>query len=135
MAVKSKIQNMDDLLYWIILILSILGNFIVSIVLVPFLVAIQGWPLYLSVFGIAATFGYLFSFILRELEHLHPRQKIIANLLIPAIALINVTIITLLSNKLILLLGLRTEFHHPLMISGTYVLGYVVPNLRRKKKV
>ncbi|MBW3019357.1 hypothetical protein KY329_04200 [Candidatus Woesearchaeota archaeon] len=126
-------RNIDDLLYWTILILSIVGNFLISIVLVPFLVALQGWLLYITVFGIAATFGYMFTFILRSIEQLHPRQKVLAKLLIPAIALINVTIITLLSNRLILLLQVATEFHNPLIVGITYVVGYSLPSIRKKK--
>ena len=117
----------DNLLYWLILVISIIGNFIISIVLVPVLVALEGVPLYFSIFLLSTSFGYFFTFILNSIEKLQPRQNVIAMILIPAIALINVTIITLLSNKLILLLGLKTLFHSPYLIAPLYVGGYVLP--------
>jgi len=120
-------RNIDVLLYWTILVISILGNFILSIVLVPFLLTMSGIVLYASIFFIAATFGYFFNFILNGLEQLQPRQHVIAGILIPALALINITIITLLSNKLIVLLDLATLFHSPALIGIIYVLGYTFP--------
>lgn len=127
-SVKSPFpRNIDVLLYWMILIISILGNFILSIVLVPFLLTMSGIALYASIFFIAATFGYFFNFILHGIEQLQPQQHVIAGILIPALALINITIITLLSNKLIVLLDLATLFHSPILIGIVYVLGYVLP--------
>lgn len=127
-AYKTRIiEQLDVLLYWAILIISILGNFIVSIALVPFLVALQGWALYFTVFFIAATFGYMFTFVLQEIEKLQPQQNVIAIILIPAIAVINITIMTLMSNKLILLLDVNTAFHNPYLVAAVYVLGYLLP--------
>ncbi len=130
------IRNIDGALYWVLLIIAILGNFIVSVVLVPFLLILKGAALYFSLFFIGASFGWLFSFILHNLEKLQSNQHIIASVFIPCLALINVGIFAVLSNKLIILLKLTTPPHNPFLVGAAYVFGYVLPgsivHLRKK---
>lgn len=119
--------DLNSILYWMILIISIIGNFIVSIVLVPFLLVLQGFALYLTLFTIGLSFGWYFTFLIRSIEKIKTGPRIIASVFIPAIALINIIIIVLMSNKLILLLDLRTGFHSPIFVGAAYVFAYVLP--------
>ncbi len=132
----SWIRNVDNALYWVLLIIAILGNFVVSVILVPFLLILKGAALYFSLFFIGASFGWMFSFILHNLEKLQKEQHIIASLFIPALAVINVGIFAVLSNKLIILLKLTTPPHNPFLVGAVYVFGYVLPgsiaHLRKK---
>jgi len=121
------IKTVDGALYWVLLIIAIVGNFIVSVVLVPFLLILKGAPLYFSLFFVGASFGWVFSFILHNLEKLQREQHIIASVFIPALALINVGIFAVLSNKLIILLKLTTPPHNPFLVGAVYVFGYVLP--------
>lgn len=127
-------KNINSLLYWVLLMVSILGNFIVSVVLVPFLLILKGSALYFCLFFVGLSFGYLFSFVLRSIERLNPRQHILANIFIPAIALINIAIIATLSNQLILLLKLSTPFHNPLFVGMAYFFGYILPEAVKHRK-
>lgn len=130
------VQNVDSALYWVLLLISILANFIISVVLVPFLLILKGWSLYFSLLFIGLSFGWLFSFILHNLEQIQKEQHIIASVFIPCLALINVGIFAVLSNKLIFLLKLATPPHNPFFVGAFYVFGYVLPNaishLRKK---
>ena len=129
-AEKSKpfwIQNVDKALYWILLFLAIVGNFVISVVLVPFLLILKGASLYFSLFFVGASFGWVFSFILHHLQRLQKEQHVIASIFIPCLALINVGIFAALSNKLIILLKLTTPPHNPFLVGAVYVLGYVIP--------
>ena len=130
------VRGVDSALYWVLLIIAIVGNFVVSVVLVPFLLILKGASLYFSLFFIGASFGWLFSFILHNLEKLESHQHIIASVFIPALAVINVGIFAVLSNKLIILLKLATPPHNPFLVGAVYVLGYVLPgsliHLRKK---
>jgi len=137
-AQKPKwIRAVDRALYWTLLLLAVVGNFVVSVALVPIFVAIEGWALYFILFFIGASFGWLFSFILIVMEKWQPKQHIIASIFIPSIALINVAIMAALSNKLIGALELATLPHNPALVGGGYVLGYVLPyavlHVRTKK--
>ena len=121
------IRFVDKTLYWALLFIAILGNFIVSVVLVPFLLILEGWSLYVSLFFIGLSFGWIFGFILHSLASLEREQHIIASLFIPSLALINVGIFAVLSNKLIVLLKLSTPPHNAFLVGGVYVFGYVLP--------
>ena len=127
-AKPSWIRTIDNALYWTLLFLAIIGNFIISVVLVPFLLILKGAALYFSLFFVGASFGWVFSFILHSLAKLQKDQHIIASIFIPAIALINVGIFASLSNKLIVLLKLTTPPHNPFLVGAVYVLGYVLPD-------
>lgn len=109
------------------LFLAILGNFILSVVMVPVLIALRGVFLYVCIFIIAMSFGALFSFLLHGIEYARPRQHLLASILIPALALINVAIFANLTNKLIILLHLAEPGHNPWFVATVYVAGYVLP--------
>ena len=123
------IRLIDFSLYWILLLLTITGNFILSVALVPFLLVLKGTTLYLSLFMIALAFGILFSFLLHSIDRLENRKHILATVFIPALALINVAIFAILSNKLITFLHLTTPPHNPFVVGAVYVLGYILPEI------
>ena len=132
-AQKSRmVRFIDDSLYWVVLFIAILGNFIVSVVLVPFLLIFKGVALYASLLFIGVTFGWVLSFLLHSIEKFEQKQRIIVSLFIPALALINVGIFAMLSNKLIVILQLTTPPHNPLLVGALYVFGYVLPEAVHK---
>ncbi len=125
---KGAITHFIDVsLFWVLLVLAITGNFVLSVALVPFLLVLKGAILYLSLFMIALSFGILFSFLLHGIDKLSGKKHILATVFIPSLALINVVIFAILSNKIILLLNLTTPPHNPLAIGAIYVFGYVLP--------
>jgi len=128
--VKSPfIKTLDSLIYWVALLIAITGNFILSVVLVPFMLILSGYMLYLTIFVVGISFGSLFTIIFGYLRKLETTHHIIAGIFIPAIAMINIYIITNLSNKLIEILELNTIKHDPLSISFTYIISFVAPYL------
>ncbi|PIN75825.1 hypothetical protein COV18_01435 [Candidatus Woesearchaeota archaeon CG10_big_fil_rev_8_21_14_0_10_37_12] len=135
---QSLWQRLNAIVYWLLLILAIVGNFIVSVVLVPFLLMLKGWFLFASLFFIGLSFGWLFSFIIHSLEELEVQQKIIASVFIPCLALINVGMMAILANRLIEILNLTTPPHNAALVGAVYVLGYVIPDaaehLRTKRE-
>lgn len=140
-AEESKplwVKRVDAALYWVLLFTAIIGNFVVSVVLVPFLLILKGIPLYFSLFFVGLSFGWVFNVILHSLEVLQKDKHIIWSIFIPALALINVGIFAVLSNKLIVLLKLSTPPHSPMLVGAFYVFGYVLPgaiaHARSKRK-
>lgn len=121
-----SIRFIDASLPWVLLFLSVLGNFIVSVVLVPMLLILKGWLLYLVLFLIGSSFGWAFGFILHSVQKIR-KPLIILPVFIPSLALINVGIFAVLSNRLISLLHLSTPPHNPLIVGASYVLGYILP--------
>ncbi len=123
----ASIRFIEQSVFWAALLVAILGNFIISVVLVPFLLLLEGIGLYATISAVGVTFGLLFNVIIGYIEKLNEGQHIIAGAFIPALALINVYIIAYFSNRLEILLQLPTQAHNPLGISITYVAAFVFP--------
>jgi hypothetical protein len=127
-SVKSDgVKFLDSFVYWFALLLAVLGNFVLSIALIPVLLAFSNIALLVSVAIAAVLFGTVLDFVLREIEQLRHTHLIIPELFIPAIALINVYIITNLSNSVAALLKLPTS-HNPLTVSIIYMVCFVIPH-------
>lgn len=132
-------QKIGTILFWIFLFMTILSNLIISVVLVPILLVMSELFLYANILFIGLTFGFLLNSILQSIEKLDKKHHLIAGVLIPTIALINIFIFTRLSNQLIEILELKTPIHNPLIIALLYVLAFTLPYLfsqviRFKKK-
>ena len=60
------VKLLDEFIYWFVLIVAIIGNLIVSVVLVPFLLVFHAIFLYGIISVIALTFGFLFIVIIDD---------------------------------------------------------------------
>jgi len=130
---RTLVKIIDALLYWVLLVLAILANFVISVVLVPVLLVIKGFYLYLILAVIGVSFGWFFSFVLHSIEKLQLSQHVIAGIILPVIALINITIITVLTNRLAGLMHLETT-QNPVIVGAVYVVGYILPEIVRHRK-
>ena len=124
----KKIQLLDEVIYWFILVIAIIGNIVISIALVPFLIALKSSFLYLVIILMAITFGFLFDSLIRDIESLEQKHVIIAGLFIPVLALINVFYITHFANYVSQTLNLDNT-HNPFLVSIVYVAGFIAPYL------
>ena len=127
---KSRIVGwLDQALIWISLLIAIVGNFLMSVVLVPFLLILSGGYLYGILLVSGAAFGMLFTVILKTIEKMKSEKRIITGIFIPVFGLINMYIIARLSNKLIAVLQLKTSEHSPALVSMVYVFAFILPYL------
>ena len=124
---STKIKFLDALLYWFLLIVAIIGNAVISIILIPFLLAFKKIPLYFTIFILAAMFGLLFDQLIRSIENLENKHYIIAWIFIPALAIINTYYMTSFTNHLTETLELSVTYHSPILISITYVVAFILP--------
>jgi len=124
---SSKIKFLDATIYWVLLIVAIIGNLVISIILVPFLLAFKTIPLYFTIIVLAALFGFLFDQLIRDIEHLEHKHHIIAWIFIPVLAIINTYYMTSFANYVTETLELPLASHSPLMISITYVIAFILP--------
>src|SRR3989338_11260074 len=69
--------------YWFSLVVAIAGNGILSVVLVPFLLALKGFFLYAIIILIGIAFGSLFNLLLKDIETADEKQHVIAWVFIP----------------------------------------------------
>ena len=111
------VRLFDSITYWVLLVVAIIGNLIISIILFPFLLAFKKAPLYITIVLLAALFGYLFDQLIREIEHIENSRHIIAWIFIPALAIINTYYMTSFANHMTSVLGLPLAINSPIIIS------------------
>lgn len=124
----GTLKFLDISVYWIGLLIAVAGNFIISIVLLPFLVIMKESYLYVSLALLGLAFGALLHILLREIEHLQHKHHIIAEMFIPSIALLNVYIVTKLANRISATMQLQTA-HEPGIVALVYVIAFFSPHV------
>jgi len=124
---SQKIKFLDSIIYWILLIVAIIGNMVISIILIPFLLAFKKIPLYFTIIILAAMFGLLFDQLIKDIENLENKHQVIAWVFIPALAVINTYYMTSFTNHLTETFKLPISFHSPLLISIIYVAAFISP--------
>ena len=103
-AKHNKTQEnlfLEKRIYWILLAVIIVANFAISVALIPILMTLNGALLYFIIILLGIIFGLLFELVIRSIEHLEKKHHLLLVILIPLIALINVFVISNISNKLI----------------------------------
>ncbi len=122
---------LDKLVYWMGLLLAIVGNFIISIVLIPILITMPALLLYITLVILAVTFGLLFSLILGDIGSLNRQRFIIANIFIPMMAVINIFVVVNIANYISQRFNLELV-HNPYLVSILYVLAFSSPHIIQK---
>jgi hypothetical protein len=128
----------SPLVYWSLLIVAIIGNFIASVVLIPIMLFLTRFQLYAVIFLLAISFGAFFNLLLKDIEHVDYKHHIMGGVFIPAIAFINVYVIVNLANTLndnvfsALFSGNGIIHQSPILITIIYVIGFIIPYLAYK---
>lgn len=123
----------NRVLYWIALLILLKINFLIAIILIPFLLVLTGLSLYLTIVIIALLFGLIYNFIINDIEHLEQKHHVFAGLAIPIIAIINLSIIVTTSNKISVLLNIPIH-NNPVSVSIVYVIVFILPYIISKIK-
>ena len=121
-----KIQILDKAVYWISLIVAIIGNIIISISLIPFLLTLRNFQLYLIIITMGIAFGLLFELLIRTIEHLETKHHLFLSIIIPIIAVINIIAIVLFSNRLEEAINIQ-NLHNPVLIGVVYAVAFMLP--------
>lgn len=125
---KSEVfsRKMNPLIYWLVLLVAIIGNLIVSVAMIPFLLVIGTVELYFFIALMGFIFGLLFNLLLGTLEHLEAKHHIMAGVFIPALAIINVYMMVTIANSLSGLIQVNIH-QNALFVGIVYVLAYSAP--------
>lgn len=128
------LRFLDEFVYFFLLFTGIIGNFFISVVLVPLMLILTGFYLYASLFLIGIAFGALINQIILEIQKIEERRHFVPGILMAVIALINIYIMTKLANVLEAKLGLLTSVHNPWAVSVVYVLAFLIPHIYTEYK-
>ena len=121
-------KQMNPVIYWLTLIVSIVANMVVSVVLVPFLLAVKdSLTLYGIVAILALAFGFFFNLLLTDIEHVDPRHHVIAGIFIPALAIINIIIVVNVTSAIDQVLFGAQFQQNSVIIAIVYVIAFIAP--------
>lgn len=124
---KKTIIFLDKIVYWIALFIAIIGNMLIAISLVPFLLTLSKILLYVVIAIMGLAFGLFFEIVVRDIENMEKKHHIIISLLLPSIAVISLFVITIVANNLKILLGITGMTHEPLLVGTTYAVAFILP--------
>lgn len=118
-----KIKLLDKSVYWLSIIVAIIGNFIISVTLIPFLLALNGLQLFLIVVILGVSFGLLFELLVRGIENLEAKHHIFFGIIIPIIAVTNFIIV---SNNIKIFIGIENP-QDPVIVGSVYAISFMLP--------
>lgn len=123
---------LEKVVFWIALFVCVLGNFFISVALIPILLLIKGsyFLVMLSVVGMTA--GILFELVVCVLENIERKHYIISGIFVPFLALINIFLVSSLSNNFSSLMHVSAGVHNPFVVSIVYVVSFLVPYVVHK---
>lgn len=118
---------LSQIVFWSALLVIVIGNIIVSFVAIPFLMFLNQWQLYVMIIILAGMIGFLYNFLINDIGHLERKHHLIASILIPVLAVINLLIVVFVANKLIMDLGIKNNVHNPWALSIVFAVAFILP--------
>ena len=126
--------HFSRIVFWSAIIVIVFANIIVAGVLIPFLIALNQAVLYAAVIILAGTIGFLYNFLITDIGHLERKHHLWAGILVPLLALGNIMVVVIFSNKVIQDAQIPNVQHDPYIIgiifAVAFILPYVVDRLR-----
>ncbi len=111
--------------YAMFLLMLTIFNFLIFVALVPLMVIIQSSLLMLIMGAIGLVFGMVYLYLIRDIEHLHPRHHLFAAFYIPWLAILNIMVLSFVGN----LLQSWGSYEYPFIAyaSAVYVVMFLLP--------
>lgn len=120
------VNRMNPVLYWSALVISIIGNFLIAVAMIPFLLVLSNVQLYVVITILAISFGAMFNLLINTIEALDPSHHVIAGVFIPALAVITIFVMVNVANQISFVL--QTPIHqNPIFVSVAYVVAFILP--------
>lgn len=118
--------SMNFIVYWTVLLVLTLANFVISIILVPFLLILKPFLVELIVAFLGIIFGLLFNLVIRDIEHIETKHHLAAAVFIPAIAIINIFVVVSIANSIAERIRIPLQ-QNPVFVSVVYVFMFLLP--------
>ena len=118
----------SKIVFWSALLVIIIGNILVSLVVIPFLFFLQPQALYAIVVILALVIGALYNFLITDIELLERKHHILASIIVPLFAALNFILVVLYSNQYMQKLGDSAQYN-PWVVSLLFAVVFLVPFL------
>lgn len=117
----------SKIIFWSALVVIIFANLIVSLVLIPFLIVFNRWILYFTVAVLAVVIGFLYNLLVLDIGHLEKKHHLLARVIIPFLAISNMIVMVLVSNRFIAELEIMNAPHNPWIIGLIFAASFSAP--------
>ncbi len=131
----DKVILWNKAVYWVALILAIFGNFVVNVALIPVFISLDAYAVILTLILVGASFGLLFTYLLKDIELVDPKHHVIAGAFLPIFAWIVSYVTVRLSNKLALATGTDLFLtQSAIVLPIIYILAFTLPYMISVRK-
>ncbi|MBW2997204.1 hypothetical protein KY349_02580 [Candidatus Woesearchaeota archaeon] len=120
------VKATHPIIYWVGLVVAIIGNLLLAVTLIPFLMILNSIQLYIILGIVGFVFGGLFNVILKDIEQVDQTHHVVAGIFIPAIALITVYIMTTVANRFNEVIN-NPNPHNAIILSIIYLVCFSAP--------
>ena len=114
------------IIYWTSLLVLLICNFIISMVLIPFILVLSSFKFYILIILLGFIFGFLFNILINDIEHIELKHHAFAIILIPLVAVVNIFLMLGLANSFAKLLKIYT-YHDAVLPALVYSIVFVLP--------
>ncbi len=127
------------MVFWSSIAVVVIANILTSIVLIPFLSVLSSWFRNFVVVVIALIMGFLYNYLLIDIGHMDRRHHLLAGVVVPLIAVVNVVVMVGISNQIIDSFAIQTmkqsQLAVGLMYGIAFIIPYVIDRMRLEKKM
>lgn len=117
----------SKMVFWTALVVIVFGNLLVSVVLIPFILLLNRSLVYVIVAVLAACIGFLYNFLINDIGHLERKHHILAGIILPVLAIGNMIVMVIASNKFLDRIEPGTLHYNFWIVSGIFVLAFILP--------
>ena len=117
---------LEKRIYWVLLVLIITANFAIAVAMMPLLVALKDFSLYIAIIALGIMFGLAFELVIRSIGHLEKKHHLALAAIIPVTAVANAFLMARFSNRISLAFGSQ-NFHEPVAVSLVYGVFFALP--------
>ena len=132
---KEHDVHFSKIVFWSALIVIIFANLIVSLILIPFSIVLRETILYAIIIILAGTIGFLYNFLITDIGHLEKKHHLAAGIIIPIIALANILVMVLVSNRFITEIEINNPPHNPWIVAIVFAISFVIPYIVDKLRI
>jgi len=119
-------MNMNLVVYWTTLLVLTIANFLISIILIPFLLVIKPFFVELIVVSLGLILGLMFNHILRNIEHIEVKHHVAAAVFVPAVAIINIFVMVTIANAVAVRIKIPMQ-QNAVFVAIAYTVAFLLP--------
>ncbi len=119
--------HFSKIVFWSALLVIVFANVIVSLILIPIMVAITSEMVYVLVAILAGMIGFLYNFLITDIGHLERKHHLWAGILVPLLAVVNMVMVVTWSNQFITKLPVQNLPQNPWGLGMVFAVAFILP--------